>query len=113
MNDEPCVLSVNNVNYYVACDRINDLILVDNELVNTSSSSITLYHDYPELNNSSSGYPRITASANQVAYYRGSYNGQNTALTVNSYKVINRHTSNDFMLSLVIIFCLVINLFKR
>lgn len=113
MNDEPCVLSVNNTNYYVACNLIDSIILVDNELINTSSSSITLYHDYPELNDYNSGYPRISASSNQKFYYRSNYNGSNQALTVNDYKVINRHTSNDFLLSLVIIFCLIINLFKR
>lgn len=113
MNDEPCVLSINNTDYFVACNLIDSIILVDNELVNTSSSSVTLYHDYPELNDYNSGYPRISASANQKFYYRASYNGSNQQLIVNDYSVINRHTSNDFLLSLVIIFCLIINLFKR
>lgn len=113
MNDEPCVLSVNNTEYYVACNSIDYIVLVGNDLINTSSSSITLYHDYPQLNDSYSGYPRIQASANQKFYYRGSYNSQNVSLNVTQFSVVNRHTSYDFLLSLVIIFCLIINLFKR
>ena len=113
MNDEPCVVTVNGTDYYVACNMLDYVVLVGTDLINTSGSSITMYHEYPELNNSSSGYPRISASSNQKFYYRASYNGSNTALTVNSYDVVNRHTSNDFLLSLVIIFCLIINLFKR
>lgn len=113
MNDEPCVLSVNNTDYYVACNVIDYIVLVDSDLINTSSSSITMYHDYPTLNDNYSGYPRITASANQKFYYRSSYNTSNTTLNVNSFDVVNRHTDNDFLLSLVIIFCLIINLFKR
>lgn len=113
MNDEPCIVSVNGSDYYVACNSLDYIVLLDNSLINTSNSSITMYRNYPELNDSSSGYPRISASANQKFYYRSSYNSSNTALSVNSYEIVNRHTSNDFMLSLVIIFCLIINLFKR
>lgn len=113
MNDEPCVLSVNNTEYYVACNSIDYIVLVGNDLINTSSSSITLYHDYPTLNDSSSGYPRILASANQKFYYRGSYSSQNVSLNVTEFSVLNKHTSNDFLLTLVIIFVLIIHLFKR
>lgn len=113
MNDEPCVVSVNGNEYYTACNVIEYIVYFDNSLVNTSNSSITLYADYPTLNDNSSGYPRITASSNQKFYYRNSYSSSNTALTVSSYKVLNRHTSNDFLLSVVILGVLVINLFKR
>lgn len=113
MNDEPCVVSVNDTEYYAACNVIDYIVLVDDELINTSSSSITLYHDYPDINDNYSGYPRIQASGNQKFYYRASYNYSSSALTVNQYSIVNRHTSNDFLLTLVVIFLLVINLFKR
>lgn len=113
MNDEPCVISVNGSEYYVACNMLDYIVYVDNSLINTSGSSITLYHEYPDIDNYNSGYPRISASANQKFYYRQSYNSSNTSLSVSNYSVVNRHTSNDFLLSLVIIFCLIINLFKR
>lgn len=113
MNDEPCVVTVNNTDYYVACNVMDDIVYDGHSLINTSNSSITMYNSYPILNDNTSGYPRISAQANQKFYYRASQSSQNTTLSVNAYEIKNRHTSNDFLLSLVIIFCLVINLFKR
>lgn len=113
MNDDPCVVTVNNTDYYIACNSLEYVVKDNNRLINTSNSSITMYHDYPVLNDNTSGYPRISASANQVFYYRSSYSAQNTQLSVNQYEIVNRHTSNDILLSIVIIVCLVMNLFKR
>lgn len=113
MNDDPCMVSVNGRDYYVACNVLEYIVKDGSDLINTSNSSITLFAEYPELNNSSSGYPRISASANQKFYYRSSYSGSNVTLSVDSYKVLNRHTSNDFLLSVVILGVLILNLFKR
>lgn len=115
MNDEPCVIQINGTNYYAACNVLDNIVFdeTNNRLINTSGSSITLYYDYPQLNDSYSGYPRIQANANQVFYYRQSYSSQNTSLNVGSYKVVNRHTSNDVLLMVVLIGVMIINLFKR
>lgn len=115
MNDEPCVIQINGTNYYAACNVLDNIVFdeTNNRLINTSGSSIVVYYDYPQLNDNYSGYPRIQANANQVFYYRNSYNGNNQSLTVNSYEVINRHTSNDFLLMVVLIGVMIINLFKR
>lgn len=115
MNDEPCVISINGTNYYIACNVLEYVVFDEqnNRLINTSGSSITAYNDYPVLNDNYSGYPRITASANQVFYYRGSYQSQNTTLQVGTYNVLNRHTSNDVLLMIVLIGIMVLNLFKR
>ena len=71
MNDEPCVVQINGTNYYAACNVIDNIVYdsVNSVLINTSGSSITLYYSYPVINDNSSGYPRITASANQTFYY--------------------------------------------
>lgn len=113
MNDEPCVLSVNGINYYTACDVIDDIVYIDDYLVNTSNSSITLYRNYPTYGDSTTGYPRIQANANQKFYYRSSYSANATSLTVGSFGVVNRHTSNDFLLMIVLIGVMILNLFKR
>lgn len=113
MNDDPCKVSVNGRDYYVACNMLDYIVKDGSDLVNTSGSSITLYADYPTLNDNTSGYPRISASANQKFYYRSSYSSSNTTLTVSDYQVLNRHISNDFLLSVVILGVLIINLFKR
>lgn len=113
MNDEPCTVEINGRTYYVSCNILEDIVYYDESLINTSNSSITLYSDYPTINDSSSGYPRISASANQRFYIRNSYGSSNTALTVYDYRVLNRHTSNDFLLLVVLLGVMVINLFKR
>ena len=113
MNDDPCVIQINGTNYYVACNSMDYIIKDGNDLINTSNSSITLYYSYPVVNDSSSGYPRIQASANQKFYYRQSYTANSQQLQVTQYKVINRHTSNDVLLMIVLICVSVFNFFKR
>ena len=115
MNDDPCVLQINNTNYYTPCNSMEYIVYDDqnNILINTSSSSITLYYSYPVLNDNSSGYPRIQASGNQVFYYRQSYQSSNQQLQVNQFKIINQHTPTNVLLMIVMIGVTVIHLFKR
>lgn len=113
MNDDSCVVEINGVKYYTACNLVDYLVVDDGYLINTYGSSTTLYYEYPDYYTSGSGYPRITCPSNTKAYYRQSYNATGNTLNVSSYKVINRHTSNDFLLLIVLVGVTVLNLFKR
>ena len=113
MNDKPCKIKVDGTEYYVACDDVENIVIAGSYMVNTSSGSINLYKTYPTYGDNSTGFPRWQASANQRFYYRPSNNGTIENRTVSNISVINRHISDDYLLSLVIIFCLIINLFKR
>lgn len=113
MNDEACIITINNTDYYYPCDRRADIIISDNSIINTSSSTITLYHDFPEYGDNYSGYPRIYLPSNTIGYYRSSYGGNSSSLVVNSYEFKSSSFSLDFYLMIVLIGVLVINLFKR
>lgn len=113
MNDEACVIKVNNTDYYYPCDRKDDIILIDNHLVNVSSSSITLYHEFVVNGDNTTGYPRITLPTNTYGYIRQTYNGNNTLLTVNSAEFITSKFSNNILLLIVLVGVGLCQLFKR
>lgn len=112
MND-PCVISVNGSDYYYPCDRRDDIVVVANSLVNVSSSTITLYHEFATYGDNNSGYPRITMPSYTRAYYRGSYNGSTSTLNVNSVEFKHSSYSYSIYLMIVIIGVLLLNLFKK
>lgn len=113
MNDEACIITVNGTEYYYPCDRHDDIILVDNSLVNVSSSSITLYRDFPTYGDNSSGYPRITLPSNQRGYIRQTYNGNQTNLVVNSAAFKSGNFGIEFYLNLCIFGALILLFFKK
>lgn len=113
MNDKPCVVTVNGTQYFVSCSGLEYLVVFDNALINTSSSTIYLYSSFPNYGDNYSGYPRITAPANQKARYTASYNSTTTQLTVNSYNVTHRYISNEVLLFIVLIGFVGLNLFKK
>lgn len=113
MNDGACIVEVNGVEYYTSCNTLEYLIVVDNHLINTYSSNVTLYRQFPDPNVNGSGYPRITANSNQYATLRNNSTATSTTLIVNDYKIINRHTSNDVLLLIVLIGVSILNIFKR
>lgn len=113
MSDKPCVVTINGSDYYYPCDRRDDIVLIDNHLVNVSSSSITLYHDFVVQGDNTSGYPRITLPSNTEGYIRSSYNSTNTTLIVNSIEWKTSRLSYSLYLDIVLIGVLLLNLFKR
>lgn len=110
---KPCSININNSEYYVPCDRIEDLVVVDNRLINTSSSTINLYSDFINYGDSTSGYPRITCPSNTTAYIRNSYNGSQSILNVSTYDVITRSFGFEIYIFLVILGVCICQLFKR
>ena len=67
MDDKPCVVNVNGTDYYAPCDRLEYIVVVGTNLINTGSGSINLYTSFPEQGNNSSGYPRIVMPTNTKA----------------------------------------------
>lgn len=112
-NGKPCVVTINSSEYYVPCDRVDDLVVVDRRLINTSSSSITLYSEFAVYGDSTSGYPRITCPSNTTAYYRSQYNGNSSILTVSSYDIGYRSYGMEIYIFIVILGVLICQLFKR
>lgn len=113
MNDEGCIITINGTDYFYPCDRRDDIILVDGSIINTSSNTITLYHEFPEYGDNYSGYPRIYLPSNTRGYYRSSYGSNYSNLVVNSMSFQSSKYSLDFYLMIVLIGVMVINLFKR
>lgn len=113
MNDKPCIVTINGTDYYYPCDRRDDLIIVGNSLVNISSSTVTLYHDFVTYQDNTSGYPRITIPSNTKAYYRANYQANNTSLVINSIEFKTTSYSYSVYLMIVIIGILLLMLFKK
>lgn len=113
MNDEACVITINGSDYYYPCDKRDSIILVGNALINTSSSQITLYHDFPVQGDNTSGYPRITMPSNSKAYIRTSNTSSNSNLVVNSASFKSANFGLSFYLNLCIFFALILIFFKK
>lgn len=65
-----CKIVINGTNFYIPCDRVNDLDYLDGYLVNVSSSSLTMRSIFRP--DSSNMYPYITCSAMSVCQLRSS-----------------------------------------
>lgn len=113
MNDKPCIIEINNTEYYYPCDYKDSIIQVGSSLVNTGSSQITLYRDFPTYGDNTSGYPRIVMPSNTKAYVRNSQNAIYSTLVVNSVSFNSSRYSSDYLLSVVLLGVLVCLLFKR
>lgn len=114
MSDKPCKVNINGDDYYAPCNMVDYLVVVDNRLINTYSSSITLYSDYVVYNDNTSGYPRITCPSNTTAYIRTSSGSSSYSIVnVNSFSVVTRSIGFEIYLFLVILGVLICQLFKR
>ena len=75
-----CQIELGGVNYYVPCDRVNDLYFTGSYLVNCSSSSISMKSvfntnsDYPYITCSSMSICRLRTSSNNYSYITSNYN---------------------------------------
>lgn len=111
---DACVITLNGSDYYYPCDRKEDLVVIDNNLINVSSSTITLYSSFPSYNDNTSGYPRITCPTNTKAYVRQTYNNSNySTLVVNSMSFKSSHYGYSVYIMIVILGVLICQLFKR
>lgn len=108
-----CSIKINGDSYYIACDKVDDLVVIDNYLVNTSSSTIYLYSSILDYNSNTSGYPRIQCSSMTKAVKRDSYNSSYSTVSVSSFEVVNRKTDLSFLLMILILGVLICRLLKR
>lgn len=108
-----CVVEVNGTEYYAPCDKIEYINEIDGYLINTGSSSITLYYDFPSQSVNGSGYPRISMPSNTKATYRSSQTATQTELQVSSYKVISKQSSETSFYSLLILGVLICQFLKH
>ena len=114
MADGPCTVDINGTSYYAPCDSHDTLIQVGSYLINTSSSSITLYAHYPTYGDSTTGYPRIVCPTNTKAYIRQSSSSSTVqTLNVSSFKFKDYRFENSYILSVLMLGVLVCLLFKR
>lgn len=109
-----CTVEVNGTSYYAPCDRIEYIEEIDGYLINTGSSSITLYIGFPTYSDNTSGYPRIVLPTNTKGYLRQSYNSQTyQTVSVSSYKVTQAHTQSSSIYSILILGVLLCLFLKR
>lgn len=115
MPNNSCVVKVNGNDYYCPCDRVDDIVYIDDFLVNVSNTSITLYSSFVEPNDRYSGFPRITISPLTKAVYRANYDSSSylQAMNVSSFEVVQRDFTFSFILCIVILGVLICQLFKR
>lgn len=111
--DDITSVEINGVTYYVSPDDLDYIYLVGNALINTKSSTITLYGSFREYNVNSSGYPRITIQSFGKAYITNSYNSGSSTLNVTSYNVVHRHIGFSPLIMVLIFSVLVMMFFKR
>jgi len=113
MADNSTVVVINNTEYYVPSDAIDNLFRVGNRLVYTGSNTIYLYGEFREYGNSYTGYPRITCPSNTYCYITPSYNSNYQTLNVSSYEVKTRSFSDLFLIGTVIVCLMAILIFKK
>lgn len=109
------VVEINGDDYYYPSDRKDDLYFSDDGyLINTSSSSITLYSDFLTYGDNTSGYPRIVIPAMTKAYIRQSYSSSSyQTLRVTSYDFKSQYFGYSIYLLVLILGVLICQLFKR
>lgn len=72
-----CKVNIDGTEYYIPCDQINNLHMINGQLVNLGSSSITLKNNFALTGNT---YPYITCSSNSVCRYYAQNNQTYTAV---------------------------------
>lgn len=85
--DDYVTITINGDVWHVPTNQYQYLKVVNNRLVNTSSSTITLYKYFYELN-SNDNYPNIYCPVGGACYVRpsNSIGNANYTLVVNSYE---------------------------
>lgn len=101
---EPCEVNINGEDWYIPCDRTNDLFVSDEGLINVSSSNLTLYDKFVE---DSSNYPRLVCNYGRVCYIQNSnYNDIQYVSSVSEFEVLKRSVTDRLYDSYFSIFIL-------
>lgn len=110
MDENEVEITINGRTYYIEAARLKDLDYIDNKLVNTSNSSITLVTSFDTQNT----YPRISCPAMQACRYYAS--SASNYSTVTSNYTITKHSIyelGDLGLSSACLFVLILLLGVR
>lgn len=73
-----CQVNIDGTDYFIPCDLIDNLHMIDGKLVNLGSSSITMKSSFAITGNT---YPYIHCSSNSVCRYYPSNNQTYYAVT--------------------------------
>lgn len=111
-----CTVIVDGQDWYIPCDRMNDIGFdAAGNLVVLTSSSLTLYKTF-NVNYNNYTYPRIACTFGRVCYLQEEANDYNY-LTNSILEYGNRAITDDFftsiMLGVVCMGVLLWNLFKH
>lgn len=82
INPEPTTIEIDGTNWIIPYDRIYDITIYENNLVNISASNITLYQEYIE--DTSNVYPRLVCNTGRVCYIQRTYNDYDYLNSVNT-----------------------------
>lgn len=110
MDDNFVIITINNIDYYIDATRLKDLNYINNKLVNTSNSSITLVYNYDYQNTT---YPRIVCSAQSQCYLQQNNTSTRVGVTSN-YQLKGNYNFNILstnMFNFIILFVLSIYVF--
>lgn len=85
----PCEVNINGEEWYLPCDRVDELAVSDNGyLISVGSSSLTLYQDFSLT--TSSSYPRISCNFGRACYLSTGNNQSVSYVSVDSFEVVQR-----------------------
>lgn len=115
MNDV-CTVLINGDEWIIPCDRVNDLgVDSESNLVNLTSSSLTLYKNFSE--STQSQYPRIVCNFGRVCYYQEQAQSYDYYTNINSLEIKNRSITDDlfitFFLGIIAIGVVLWNFFRH
>ena len=114
MNDA-CTVNINGEDWYIPCDRVNDIGLdQQGNLVVLTSSSLTLYKTFQESTQNT--YPRVACNFGRICYIQEQ--AQDYQYLRNAYLVVgNRSITDDvfstYMLGIIAVGVLLWTFFKH
>lgn len=107
--NESCKITINNEQFYIACDKQKDIVLDNGRLTNRSSGSTTLYKT---LYTDYTSYPYINCSFGSVCYRVNSNSSSRQYLTsIQKVSYSNRPLDmryNEYVLYTVLFIFLII-----
>lgn len=68
----PTIIEVDGTEWIIPYDRVYDITVYNGDLVNISSSNITLFNRFIE--DTSNVYPRLVCNVGRVCYVQNTYN---------------------------------------
>lgn len=106
------VVEINGTEYYVPINYVEYLCVINGNLVNVGTGTVTLYGNIRDSSIGTSGYPRITAQSFTKAMIQQTMTSNTQVLQVNSFEFKNRPTQTNTFLLIAIVLVLIFNWFR-